>query len=114
MMPIPRQLASVTSMACCSCALRGSVAAGPDHFGITVVEKVSSLDQLAQGRVHGGQQAFRCESGHRGRDVMVLDDELPFFRAHDGGDMSRCDQRIKARGARFQQHGHRRPGQTAG
>ena len=45
---------------------------------------------------------------------MALNDELPLFRAHDGGNVSRGDQRIKPGGTRFQQHGHRRPGQTAG
>ena len=64
-------------------AARLRVAMRPDDLWVAIVKKVPAIPQLAQDRVHCGEQGVRCEAGNRGRDVVVLDDELPLLRPHD-------------------------------
>src|SRR6056297_4076898 len=62
------------------------VAARAHDLGVAVVQKALVLDELAQHRVHGGQQGVGAEAGNRSRDAVLLRDEGPFLGAHHRGD----------------------------
>ena len=86
------------------------IAGGADEGGVGIAQLRPAFEDLHQHVMQGGENGGGRKTRDAGRHGVAADDEPPFIRPHDGGDMAGREQPLKAGRLGVQQHRHGRPG----